>query len=112
VCSSDLRGSLPVELLLEIDGPAEQQILESYRAVFQIKSLESGRVQRSIAFSGQLGPQHQIRVAGNSLNDCDPGPYRLSMRVFPVDPSAPADYEVRGSSVIFIRSEPGAKTPG
>lgn len=95
------KSNLPVELLMKIDQPEEQKAFESYRAVFQIKSMESGHIQQTIRFSGKLDQQNQILVSANSLNACDPGLYQVIIRVYPLNPPVP-DCEIEGRRVVFV----------
>lgn len=95
------KSNLPVELLMNIDQPEEQKAFEYYRAIFQIKSMESGRIQQAVKFSGKLDQQNQILVSANSLNACDPGLYRVIIRVFPSNPLVP-DCEIEGKRVVFV----------
>lgn len=95
------KTNLPIEFLLKIDEPEEQEAFESYRAIFQIKSMENGQIHWAVQFNGDLGQRNQILLSGNSLSSCAPGLYKLILRVFPLDPSAP-DCEIEGKRVVFV----------
>ena len=95
------RRNVPIELLLPIEPGTEQKAFDSYRAIFQIKSMESGQIMSEVSFSGRLNPQSQILVSSNRLNTFQPGLYRMIIRVFPLNSSTPED-EIVGKRVVYL----------